>query len=87
VDLATNAESLGARVFRASDRASLEQALEKAQSADRTAVVYVPVDPTARVPGHGCWWDVPVSEVSEQGSVNRARAEYEAARKKQRWFV
>jgi 3D-(3,5/4)-trihydroxycyclohexane-1,2-dione acylhydrolase (decyclizing) len=87
VDLAANAESLGARVFRASDRASLEHALDQARSADRTAVVYVPVDPAARVPGHGCWWDVPVSEVSEQDSVNRARREYETARKKQRWFV
>jgi 3D-(3,5/4)-trihydroxycyclohexane-1,2-dione acylhydrolase (decyclizing) len=87
VDLATNAESLGARVFRASDRASLEHALDQARSADRTAVVYVPVDPAARVPGHGCWWDVPVSEVSEQDSVNRARREYETARIKQRWFV
>ena len=87
VDLAANAESLGARVFRASDRASLEHALDQARSADRTAVVYVPVDPAARVPGHGCWWDVPVSEVSEQDSVNRARREYETERKKQRWFV
>jgi 3D-(3,5/4)-trihydroxycyclohexane-1,2-dione acylhydrolase (decyclizing) len=87
VDLATNAESLGARVFRASDRASLEHALDQARSADRTAVVYVPVDPAARVPGHGCWWDVPVSEVPEQDSVNRARREYETARIKQRWFV
>jgi 3D-(3,5/4)-trihydroxycyclohexane-1,2-dione acylhydrolase (decyclizing) len=87
VDLAANAESLGARVFRASDRASLEHALDQARSADRTAVVYVPVDPAARVPGHGCWWDVPVSEVSEQDSVNRARREYETARIKQRWFV
>jgi 3D-(3,5/4)-trihydroxycyclohexane-1,2-dione acylhydrolase (decyclizing) len=87
VDLATNAESLGARVFRASDRASLEHAHHQARSPDRTPVVYVPVDPAARVPGHGCWWDVPVSEVSEQDSVNRARREYETARIKQRWFV
>ena len=87
VDLATNAESLGARVYRASDRASLEQSLAQARRADRTAVVYVPVDPAARVPGSGCWWDVPVSEVSEQDTVNRARRDYEIARTKQRWFV
>ena len=87
VDLATNAESLGARVFRASDRATLEHALDEARAADRTALVYVPVDATARVPGCGCWWDVPVSEVSEQDSVKRARREYEAGQKKQRWFV
>jgi 3D-(3,5/4)-trihydroxycyclohexane-1,2-dione acylhydrolase (decyclizing) len=87
VDLATNAESLGAQVFRASDTASLERALESARAADRTAVVYVPVDPDARVPGYGCWWDVPVSEVSEQSPVKKARKDYEQAQKKQRWFV
>jgi 3D-(3,5/4)-trihydroxycyclohexane-1,2-dione acylhydrolase (decyclizing) len=87
VDLAANADSLGARVFRASDRPSLERALDQARSADRTAVVYVPVDPTARVPGCGCWWDVPVSEVSEQETVKRARRDYDEGQKKQRWFV
>jgi 3D-(3,5/4)-trihydroxycyclohexane-1,2-dione acylhydrolase (decyclizing) len=69
VDLAANAESLGARVFRASNRASLDRALTDARGADRTAVVYVPVDPAARVPGYGAWWDVAVSEVSEQAGV------------------
>ncbi|MCA1563396.1 MAG: 3D-(3,5/4)-trihydroxycyclohexane-1,2-dione acylhydrolase (decyclizing) [Acidobacteria bacterium] len=87
VDLATNAESLGALVFRASDTASLERALESARAADRSAVVYVPVDPDARVPGYGCWWDVPVSEVSEQSSVKKARKDYEQGQKRQRWFV
>jgi TPP-dependent trihydroxycyclohexane-1,2-dione (THcHDO) dehydratase len=47
----------------------------------------VPVDPTARLPGCGCWWDVPVSEVSEQETVKRARRDYEDGQKKQRWFV
>ena len=86
VDLGANAESLGARLFRAHDRASLEQALAAARGADRTAVVHVVVDPVARVPGYGCWWDVPVSEVSEQESVQAARGDYEKALEKQRWF-
>ena len=38
-------------------------------------------------PGYGCWWDVPVAEVSEQPSVQTARAEYEQGTKKQRWFL
>jgi 3D-(3,5/4)-trihydroxycyclohexane-1,2-dione acylhydrolase (decyclizing) len=87
VDLAANAESLGARVFRASNRASLDRALTQARAADRTSVVFVPVDPAARVPGYGAWWDVAVSEVSEQPSVQNARSEYDKERKKQRWFV
>jgi 3D-(3,5/4)-trihydroxycyclohexane-1,2-dione acylhydrolase (decyclizing) len=87
VDLGVNAESLGARLFRAHDRASLEQALAAARGADRTAVVHVTVDPLERVPGYGCWWDVPVSEVSEQPDVQKARKGYEKGLKKQRWFV
>ena len=87
VDLGANAESLGARLFRAHDRASLEQALASARAADRTAVVHVTVDPAARVPGYGCWWDVPVAEVSEQPGVQKARVEYDKGIKKQRWFV
>ncbi len=86
VDLAINAESLGARLFRAHDLASLEQALTAARAADRTAVVHVPVDPALRVPGHGCWWDVPVAEVSEQPAVGEARERYDDGRKLQRYF-
>lgn len=87
VDLAANAESLGAQVFRAHDRASLEDALASARDCGRTAVVYIPVDPDARVPGFGCWWDVPVSEVSEQDAVRQARRQYGEDVQKQRWHL
>ena len=87
VDLAANAESLGAVVHRATDRASLERALDAARADSRTSVVYVPVDAKARVPGYGCWWDVPVSEVSEQATVKAARKEWEKGKSKARWFV
>ena len=87
VDLATNAESLGAVVHRATDRASLERALDAARAETRTSVVYVPVDANARVPGYGCWWDVPVSEVSEQPTVKAARKEWEKGKARERWFV
>ena len=87
VDLAANAESLGAQVFRAHDRGSLAGALASARDCGRTAVVHIPVDPAARVPGYGCWWDVPVSEVSEQDTVRQARRQYEQGIEKQRWHV
>jgi 3D-(3,5/4)-trihydroxycyclohexane-1,2-dione acylhydrolase (decyclizing) len=87
VDLAANAESLGAIVHRAPDRASLERALEAARAADRTTVIYVPVDPDTRVPGYESWWDVPVAEVSEQASVRAARSAYEEGRRRERWFL
>jgi 3D-(3,5/4)-trihydroxycyclohexane-1,2-dione acylhydrolase (decyclizing) len=87
VDLAANAESLGAIVHRATDRASLERALEASRTADRTTVVYVPVDPARGVPGYESWWDVAVAEVSEQDSVRKARESWEKNRKRERYFL
>ena len=86
VDLAGNAESLGAIVHRATDRAGLEQALAAARSADRTTVIYVPVDSQKGVPGYECWWDVPVAEVSTQPEVKNARESWERAKKRQRTY-
>jgi 3D-(3,5/4)-trihydroxycyclohexane-1,2-dione acylhydrolase (decyclizing) len=87
VDLAANAESLGAIVHRAVDRAGLERALDEARGAERTSVIYVPVDRLSAVPSYECWWDVAVAEVSEQEDVQRARAQWEEARQRQRRFL
>ena len=84
VDLAANAESLGARVYRAGDRASLESALHSARQADRTAVIYARVDPNRGVGGYESWWDVPVAEVSDQPAVQAARRAWEAATQNRR---
>lgn len=81
IDLAANAESLGAVVFRADDRAALDAALHGARAADRTAVIYARVDPLSGVPGYESWWDVPVAEVSEQPAVRSARSAWEARQK------
>ena len=78
IDLAANAESLGAVVFRANDRAAFDDALQSARAADRTAVIYARVDPLQGVPGYESWWDVPVAEVSEQPAVQSARSAWEA---------
>jgi 3D-(3,5/4)-trihydroxycyclohexane-1,2-dione acylhydrolase (decyclizing) len=87
VDLAANAESLGAVVHRAIDAPSLERALDTARSAKRTTVVFVPVDPDARVPDYDSWWDVPVAEVSEQESVQQARKAWETGKRRERYFL
>ena len=84
IDLAANAESLGAIVFRANDRAAFDAALRAARSAERTALIYARVDPLQGVPGYESWWDVPVAEVSEQTSVQAARASWEFARQKRK---
>ena len=87
VDLAANAESLGASVVRAGTRAEIAAALEAARSADRTTAIVIPVDLETRVGGYESWWDVPVAEVSTIEAVTRARREYERARKAERYHL
>jgi 3D-(3,5/4)-trihydroxycyclohexane-1,2-dione acylhydrolase (decyclizing) len=84
VDLAANAESLGAHVFRARSIDELRDALAAAKNVERTVVVHIEVDRYAGVPSYASWWDVPVAEVSDVETVRRARAEYERARLRQR---
>ena len=50
-------------------------------------MVHVEVDPDARVPGYGCWWEVPVAEISEQPAVQQARERYLDGRSHQRFFL
>jgi 3D-(3,5/4)-trihydroxycyclohexane-1,2-dione acylhydrolase (decyclizing) len=87
VDLAANAESLGADVLRASTIAELEVALRKARAAERTTVVYIETDPLAPVPSSESWWDVPVSEVAELDSTRAARATYEGHKGEQQPYL
>src|SRR6185437_3183675 len=79
VDLAANAESLGARVIRARTiddlRAALAQTDDMADSGP--TVVCIETDRYAGVPSYDGWWDVPVAETSTQEPVRAARAEYE----------
>jgi 3D-(3,5/4)-trihydroxycyclohexane-1,2-dione acylhydrolase (decyclizing) len=81
VDLAQNAESLGAHVIRAGSVGELKGALAEAKGMDRTVVIHIPVDRYEGVPDYESFWDVPVAEVSGMDSVAVAREEY--ARNKQ----
>jgi 3D-(3,5/4)-trihydroxycyclohexane-1,2-dione acylhydrolase (decyclizing) len=87
VDLANNAQSLGARVIRAEDISGLKEALTEAKDADRTVVIYVPVDRYEGVPNYESFWDVPVAEVSEMESVVAARKEYAANKQAERRYL
>ncbi len=87
VDLAANAESLGARVWRAGTLESLRDALAEARTEQRPSVIVVPVEREARVPGYDSWWDVPVAEVSSRRDVQAAREAYDVARQRERDFL
>ncbi len=87
VDLATNAEGLGAHVIRARNVEELRDALVAARAVDRTVVIHIPVDRYEGVPNYESWWEVPVAEVSNSPGVAGARAEHERGAAKRRWHV
>jgi 3D-(3,5/4)-trihydroxycyclohexane-1,2-dione acylhydrolase (decyclizing) len=88
VDLAANAESLGARVIRADSIEQLRAAVDEAKGpGDGPVVVHVETDRYAGVPSYEGWWDVPVAEISDDPAVQEARRDYEEARKGQRQYV
>jgi 3D-(3,5/4)-trihydroxycyclohexane-1,2-dione acylhydrolase (decyclizing) len=87
VDLASNAETLGAHVIRCETRGDVAEALDEAKAADRTTVIYVQSDRYEDVPSYESWWDVPVAEVSAMPAVDEARAAWEEGRAKEREFL
>ncbi|HEX4255546.1 MAG TPA: 3D-(3,5/4)-trihydroxycyclohexane-1,2-dione acylhydrolase (decyclizing) [Streptosporangiaceae bacterium] len=87
VDLAANAESLGADVLRTRTIDEFRVALGKAKAAARTTVVYIETDPLAPVPSSESWWDVPVSEIAALASTQQARQEYEQHKQSQREYL
>jgi len=87
VDLAKNAESLGARVFRTASIAELRAALQAAKSESGPVVIHIETDPLIGAPDSDSWWDVPVAEVSRLDSTARAHANYVENKQKQRRYL
>jgi 3D-(3,5/4)-trihydroxycyclohexane-1,2-dione acylhydrolase (decyclizing) len=86
VDFVANASSLGAHTLRARSIEELKAALTEARSQQRTTVIVVETDRDQRVGGYDSWWDVPVAEVSQMESVQRAREAFEAAMQRERCY-
>ena len=87
LDLAANAESLGARVVRTHSVEELREALAGARGADGPVVIHIEADRYRGVPSYESWWDVPVAEVSEEASVQAAREGYDRAHVDQRRYL
>jgi 3D-(3,5/4)-trihydroxycyclohexane-1,2-dione acylhydrolase (decyclizing) len=87
IDLATNAESLGADVIRVDNIGDFRKALDQARAATRTTVVHIETDPLAPVPSSESWWDVPVSDVSTLDSTQRAYQVYQRHKATQRPYL
>ncbi|QYN36230.1 3D-(3,5/4)-trihydroxycyclohexane-1,2-dione acylhydrolase (decyclizing) [Pseudonocardia sp. DSM 110487] len=84
VDLAANAESLGADVIRVRTIEEFREAIARSRASDRTTAIHIETDPLAPVPDSGNWWDVPVAEVSQLDSTTAARKTYEAHKAEQK---
>jgi 3D-(3,5/4)-trihydroxycyclohexane-1,2-dione acylhydrolase (decyclizing) len=86
-DLAANAASWGADVLRCHGIAEFRENYAKAAASDRTTVLYIETDLYGPNPPGTAWWDVPVSQVSELESTQRAYAEYTAEKVNQRHYL
>ncbi|MEH0111129.1 3D-(3,5/4)-trihydroxycyclohexane-1,2-dione acylhydrolase (decyclizing) [Tersicoccus sp. MR15.9] len=91
IDLATNAESLGATVHRIAPGpdaiADLEAAIGKARAEPEGSgpiVIHIESDPLIDAPSSESWWDVPVSAVAELDSTQEARRTYDQHKAHQR---
>ncbi|SCG75103.1 3D-(3,5/4)-trihydroxycyclohexane-1,2-dione acylhydrolase (decyclizing) [Micromonospora inositola] len=87
IDLAANARSLGATVMEVRSRGELEQAIKDAKAAPANGgpvVIHVETEPTVHAPDSGSWWDVPVSQVSDLDTTQRAHATYAGHKATQR---
>ncbi len=91
VDLATNAESLGATVHRIEPGENaiddLEAAIARAKAAPEGSgpiVIHIESDPLIDAPSSESWWDVPVSSVSDLDSTQQAYQTYTDHKSRQR---
>ena len=87
LDLAKNAESLGATVLRATTIDEFRSALAQARENTNTTVVHIETDPSVGAPDSKSWWDVPVAEVSNRATTQAALATYRADQKVQRGYL
>ena len=87
VDLAENAESLGATVFRTHGIDEFTEAFATARHVPGPVVLHIEVDPLIESPSSDSWWDVPIGEVSRLASATAARGAYETHRARRRWFL
>ena len=83
VDFVKHAEAMGALTRRVESLADLSDAVEWAQTTDRTTVLTIVSDAFVWTPGDA-WWDVGVPQVSARAEVNSAASDQQAGRKKQR---
>ena len=86
IDFAANAESFGARTWRAANPEELKKALGEARDEIRACVIIVETEPHHYLPGVGVWWDVAAAEVSQDPVTRKLRDEFEKDQSKGQRF-
>lgn len=87
-DLAKNAESLGATVFRPKSMSEFKESLIKAKNNTETTVIYVETIRDRKLEGYAySWWEVPIPEISVFPEVTEARKQYESDKKQQQQYI
>ena len=80
VDLAKNAESMGARAWHVTNPDQLCTALREASSEKRTCVIVAETEKYRYLPDSNVWWDIAPAEVSNDAVTQKLRSEYEEGR-------
>jgi 3D-(3,5/4)-trihydroxycyclohexane-1,2-dione acylhydrolase (decyclizing) len=86
IDLAKNAESMGARAWHVFKPDEVRKALREARKETRSCVIVVEVEKHRYLPGSGVWWDVAAAEVTEDPVTQELRRAYEEDRAKLQRF-
>ena len=82
VDFAANAESMGARVWRAKSADQVRAALREARTEKGPCAIVVETEKHRYLPGSEVWWDVAPAEATNDGVTQGLRKQYETERKK-----
>jgi 3D-(3,5/4)-trihydroxycyclohexane-1,2-dione acylhydrolase (decyclizing) len=80
IDLAKNAESMGARAWHVTTADGVRQALREARAETSSCVIVVEVEKHRYLPGAGVWWDVAPAEVTQDPITQELRIAYEDER-------
>jgi 3D-(3,5/4)-trihydroxycyclohexane-1,2-dione acylhydrolase (decyclizing) len=86
IDFAKNAESMGARTWNVNTPDELRNALAEARSEKRPCVIVAETEKLRFPPGSNVWWDVAVSETSNDSVTLGLRKAYDAERNRLQRF-
>jgi 3D-(3,5/4)-trihydroxycyclohexane-1,2-dione acylhydrolase (decyclizing) len=81
IDFAKNAESFGARAWRARTADELRAALAEARAETGPCLIEVETEPHRYLPGSGVWWDVAPAETTDDATTRGLREEFERSQR------